>query len=158
MQVQPVQPGDSVRALLPGASFADAYSLTVAEPLDAMTAARRAFERTPAWIGALMALRNRAVAPLGLKTVASETLDASKMIGFFPLISATPDRVVAGLDDRHLDFRVALDTVPLGGGRTQVTAATVVRTRNRWGRLYLAAVLPFHRVIVPAMLRQAAKP
>jgi hypothetical protein len=29
-------------------------------------------------------------------------------------------------------------------------------THNRLGRLYLAAILPFHRLIVPAMVRQAA--
>ncbi|WP_338105713.1 DUF2867 domain-containing protein [Microvirga tunisiensis] len=38
--------------------------------------------------------------------------------------------------------------------RQRVTATTFVHTRNRLGRLYLTAVKPFHRVIVPAMPRR----
>ena len=43
------------------------------------------------------------------------------------------------------------------GSGQRVTATTFVRTRNRLGRLYLAAVKPFHHVIVPAMLAQVGK-
>ena len=159
MRVHPVPPAPSARAVLPGSDFADAYRLTVSEPaLDAETAARRAFQHTPAWIGTLMSLRDRIAGPLGLKAAAHHTPDPAKTIGFFPLISVTPERVVAGLDDRHLDFRIAVDVAPLDGGRRQVTVTTVVRTHNRWGRLYLAAVYPFHRIIAQTMLAQAAKP
>ena len=33
-----------------------------------------------------------------------------------------------------------------------VRATTYVKTHNRLGRIYLAAVMPFHRLIVPAMM------
>jgi len=33
----------------------------------------------------------------------------------------------------------------------------VVHCHNRLGRIYLATIAPFHRVIVPASLEQAAK-
>lgn len=36
----------------------------------------------------------------------------------------------------------------------QVTATTPVMTHNLPGRVYLATIMPFHRIIVPAMLRQ----
>jgi hypothetical protein len=52
-----------------------------------------------------------------------------------------------------LDFRVVVDVTPPGGVR-QVTATTLVKTHNRLGRTYLAIILPFHRRIVPALLRQ----
>jgi hypothetical protein len=42
------------------------------------------------------------------------------------------------------------------GGVRQVTATTLVKTHNRLGRAYLAIILPFHRLIVRAMLRQIA--
>jgi hypothetical protein len=61
-----------------------------------------------------------------------------------------------GFDDAHLDFWVVVDVAP-DGGRQKVTATTFVRTRNRLGRLYLAAVKPFHRLIVPAMLAQVGR-
>jgi hypothetical protein len=43
-----------------------------------------------------------------------------------------------------------------GAGRS-VTATTVVLTHNLLGRVYLAIILPFHRLIVRAMLRQIAR-
>jgi hypothetical protein len=133
--------------------MSDAYRLTVEGiALDARTAAMRAFSRAPKWIGGLMTLRNCLVGPLGLKTSVSAARDR---IGFFPVISETPGRVLLGLDDKHLDFRIAVDVAP-AGSRQQITTTTLVRPHNLLGRVYLAAVLPFHRVIVPAMLGQAA--
>jgi Protein of unknown function (DUF2867) len=40
------------------------------------------------------------------------------------------------------------------GARQDVTATTLVRTHNRLGRTYLSIILPFHRLIVRAMMRQ----
>ena len=71
------------------------------------------------------------------------------VIGLFPVLSETPDRLIAGFDDHHLDFRVIVDV------GEEVTATTVVKTHNLFGRLYLAVVLPFHRVIVRHLLRRA---
>ena len=75
------------------------------------------------------------------------------MIGIFPVLSETPERLVAGFNDHHLDFRVVVD-VATSGERQQVTATTLVQTHNWLGRTYLAIILPFHRLIVRAMLRQ----
>jgi len=57
-------------ALLPGAQMSDdAYRLIVDDvTVDATTAATRIFSRVPSWARSLMALRNRLVAPFGLKT------------------------------------------------------------------------------------------
>jgi hypothetical protein len=140
---------------LPGAGFTDAYSVHVAEHLDALEAARRMMERPPRWVGGLLMLRNLAVTPFGLKR---EAPVGSERIGIFPVVTASPDRVVMGFDDAHLDFRVVVEVTPDGSGQqVQVTATTFVRTRNRLGRLYLAAVKPFHRMIVPAMLAQVGR-
>ena len=137
---------------LPNADFTDAYSAHVAEPLDALQAARRMVGRRPRWVDGLLVLRNLAVTPFGLKRGASIGVER---IGIFPVVSASTERVVMGFDDAHLDFRVVVEVVPEGSGQ-RVTATTFVRTRNRLGQLYLAAVKPFHRVIVPAMLAQVA--
>jgi hypothetical protein len=75
------------------------------------------------------------------------------MIGIFPIQSETPDRLVAGFNDRHLDFRFVVD-VATSGDRQQVTATTLVLTHNWLGRTYLMLILPFHRLIVRAMLRK----
>jgi hypothetical protein len=138
---------------LPNADFTDAYSVHVAEPLDALQAAQRMMGRRPRWVNGLLMLRNFAVMPFKLKRGAPS---GAERIGIFPVVSASPERVVMGFDDVHLDFRVVVDVAP-DGGRQKVTATTFVRTRNRLGRLYLAAVKPFHRVIVPAMLAQVGR-
>jgi hypothetical protein len=145
----------AIRTLLPHARMSDAYRLVVDERvLDAAVAADRIFGRAPWWIRILLGVRNRLVAPFGLKTSVDQ---GAQRIGFFPVITQTPRRVLLGFDDKHLDFRVAVDVMPVGPARHEVTVTTLVRTHNLPGRMYLALVLPFHRVIVPAMLGQAAR-
>ena len=46
------------------------------------------------------------------------------MIGIFPVVSETPERLVAGFNDKHLDFRVVVD-VATNGQRQSVTATTL---------------------------------
>jgi hypothetical protein len=43
--------------------------------------------------------------------------------------------------------------MPSGPGQ-RITATTVVLTHNRLGRVYLATIEPFHRLVVRAALRQ----
>jgi hypothetical protein len=153
MSVQITTSDVDAGSLLAGAQFADAYTLTVEDPaLDARGAAERMFNTLPRWISGLMAVRNFVVALFGLKT-STPRKTARDVVGFFPVISQSPDRLVAGFDDKHLDFRVVVDVVPAGEVR-RVTTTTLVRRHNLSGRLYLAVVLPFHRIIVPSMMRQ----
>jgi hypothetical protein len=102
-----------------------------------------------------LVLRDLLVAPFGLKTAATARRTSTNRIGLFPVLSETPQRIVAGLNDRHLDFRLVVDVACSGAGR-RVTATTVVLTHNLLGRLYLAIILPFHRLIVRSMLRRTA--
>jgi Protein of unknown function (DUF2867) len=158
MRVRSVPVPLTARAFLPQAQMSDAYHLVVDDAaLDAATAAHRMFGHMPWWVRVLMALRNRLVGSLGLETGREKRRAASPRIGLFPIMALTPHHVLLGLDDKHLDFRVAIDVLPLPGAGQQVTATTLVRTHNLLGRLYLAMVLPFHRVIVPALLAQVAR-
>ncbi|QCI69427.1 DUF2867 domain-containing protein [Phreatobacter stygius] len=158
MMVQAVEPDVEIGQVLAGAQFADAYSVVVDEVgMDARTAAERAFGRSPRWVNTLLGLRNAVVAPFGLKAGQPSAAKASDRIGIFPVISETPHRLIAGLDDKHLDFRMIVD-VSEAGGRRRVTATTLVKTHNLLGRTYLAAILPFHRVIVRTMVAQVVAP
>ena len=158
MRANSCTPDISTRGLLAGASFSDAFTIVLDEPgLDAPTAAIRAFASTPPWIARLLAVRNLLVRPFDLKGTDDVGRRATDRIGFFPCLSRTPDRVVMGFDDHHLDFRVAVD-VTEAAGRCHVTATTVVRTHNAFGRAYLACIMPFHKLIVPTMLNRVPQP
>jgi hypothetical protein len=156
MKVRSIEPDVDTHALLAGAQFVDAYSVAVDDAaLDARHAAERMLGRSPRWIEALLALRNYLVMPFGLKTPTRHKPTAADSIGVFPVVSETPGRLVAGFNDKHLDFRVVVDVVAASDGR-RVTATTLVLTHNRLGRTYLAIILPFHRLVVRSMLAQVA--
>jgi uncharacterized protein DUF2867 len=156
MNVLAIEPDLETAVLLTGAQFIDAYSIVVDDlALDARHAAEKMLGRSPRWILTLMALRDLFVAPFGLKTAQTARRSSTNRIGMFPVLSETPRRIVAGLNDRHLDFRVVVDIAD-SDGRRRVTATTLVLTHNLLGRIYLAIILPFHRLIVRSMLRQTA--
>jgi hypothetical protein len=156
MKVDEIEPEVDRAALLAGAQFVDAFRIRLeGRALDARNAAQRMMGRSPRWIETLLSLRNALVAPFGLKTSGDGEAAKGGLIGIFPVLSEMPDRLIAGFDDHHLDFRVVVDVAAFGQGQ-QVTATTLVRTHNRLGRTYLAIILPFHRLIVRNLLRQVA--
>jgi hypothetical protein len=152
--VREVTPVVDAGAVLAGAQFIDAYSVEIGErTLDARQACVRMMLHGPRWIDALTSLRNILVTPFGLKTSGEGAPAPGGMIGLFPVLSETPERLVAGFDDYHLDFRVVVDVAGDAAGR-RVTTTTLVRTHNFLGRTYLALIKPFHRLVARSMMRQ----
>jgi uncharacterized protein DUF2867 len=158
MKVQEVAPNTNTAPLLAGAQFADAFRIDVdGADLDARQAAVLITSRSPSWVEALTCLRNMIVAPFGLKTSGETEIPRRETIGLFPVLAETPDRMIMGFNDKHLDFRVVVDVVPPGSVPSQqVTLTTLVKTHNLFGRIYLATITPFHRRIAPALLRNIA--
>jgi Protein of unknown function (DUF2867) len=159
MVIREVEPDVDRESVLAGAQFADAFRITVTDAkLDARGAAERIFSRSPRWVKLLLDLRNSIVAPFGLKTSAAREAKAGGMVGMFPVLSETPQQLIAGFNDHHLDFRVVVDVNPVDGGRDQqVTTTTLVLTHNRLGRAYLMVIMPFHRLIAKSMLGQISQ-
>jgi len=154
-KVHAVAPEPGIAALLDGAQFIDAYQISVLDlRLDAAGAARRMFARSPGWVEALMALRTAIVKPFGLKT-GQEPYDRGDKIGIFPIESETPNRIVMGFADIHLDFRAVVD-VAQAAGESKVTITTLVRLHNLLGRTYLTLIVPFHKLIVRDALKRVA--
>lgn len=94
----------------------------------------------PWWVRALLSLRNLLVRPFGLSTDGPEVADK---IGLFPVQSETESEIIAGFNDKHLNFRLAI--LAQSG---QIFLATWVHPHNVGGRLYLGVVLPFHVIII----------
>ena len=156
--VREVTPDVDAKALLAGAQFIDAYRVDVGDTaLDARQACVRMVLHGPRWIDALVRLRNLLVGPLGLKTSGEGAPAPGGMIGLFPVVSETPERLVAGFNDYHLDFRIVVDVRSFAEGR-RVTSTTLVRTHNLLGRAYLTLILPFHKLVVRGMMRQIMDP
>ncbi|MGA7070078.1 DUF2867 domain-containing protein [Bradyrhizobium sp.] len=158
MTIREIEPDVDRDSVLAGAQFADAYRITVTDAkLDARSAAERIFSSTPNWVKMLLDLRNTMVAPFGLKTSGADDASTHGMIGLFPVLSETPQRLVAGFNDHHLDFRVVVDVAPADRGQ-DVTTTTLVLTHNWLGRAYLGAIMPFHRMIAKTLLGQVCQP
>lgn len=139
------------------ADWGDSFVITVDQPdLSARKAARHVITSAPRWYYRLLALRNIIVKPFGLKTGLDIAGDAKvDTIGIFPVVSESDQAVILGLDDHHLNFRIVFETEALDRNRTLVRSITLVRRNNTLGRVYLATVMPFHNLIVPAMLNAA---
>jgi hypothetical protein len=156
--VREVTPEVDADAVLAGAQFIDAFRLEIgATAVNAREACTRMVLHGPGWIDAMLRLRNIIVAPFGLKTSGEGAPAPHGLIGLFPVVSETPEQLVAGFNDYHLDFRLVVD-VAGDDARRQVTSTTLVRTHNLLGRTYLALIMPFHKLVVRGMMRRIAEP
>lgn len=119
-----------------------------------------------------MALRNRLVAPLRLRTsplgcpVSSLlSTDRSRLFaGRYPVLDAHIDdgdtcaEVLLGADDRHLRFRSSVRVQRCADGHVEISLGSRVQTRNAFGRLYMALIDAAHRhYVAPALLRRAVE-
>ncbi|MBR1167408.1 DUF2867 domain-containing protein [Bradyrhizobium liaoningense] len=156
--VREVAPEVDANALLAGAQFIDAFRVDVgAAAVNAREACTRMVLHGPRWIDALLRLRNILVRPFGLKSSGEGEPAPGGMIGLFPVVDETPERLVAGFDDHHLDFRIVVDVSGNAASR-QVTSTTLVRTHNLLGRTYLALIMPFHKLVVRNMMGRIVAP
>jgi hypothetical protein len=156
--VREITPNVDAGTVLSGAQFIDAFRAEVgATQLSAREACTRMVLHGPRWIDALTRLRNILVKPFGLKTSGEGAYAPGGLIGLFPVLSETPERLVAGFDDSHLDFRLVVDVTGDAADR-QVTSTTLVRTNNLLGRTYLALIMPFHKLVVRSMMACIVRP
>lgn len=141
-------------------NLADAFAVTLPQgsSTNPEVLGRFIFSHQPAWIGALMKVRDTIVSLFGLKTAKALALDnrSTRRIGFFRVYSVGEREVILGEDDNHLDFRLSLLCSEVAGA-TQLTMTTVVHCHNLLGRLYIFIISPFHRAVVKASLRRAAE-
>ena len=159
----PAQSG--VSHLYPSVHLADAFAIRLPENAtnDVDLLARFIFSQQPSWIGKLMSARDAIVACFGLKTskhLATLAIDAkAQRVGYFKIYGTSQTEIVVGEDDTHLDFRVSVQCVKraVPDSSRQLTVSTVVHCHNLLGRTYLAIIAPFHRMIIKASLRRAAR-
>ena len=118
--------------------------------------------QTPAWIKFLMSMRNWIVSKIGLKNLgALQDVPRGKLatkyvvgerVGIFTLVSLTEHEVVLEDCDKHLNVRVSFLVEPEEEAAI-VHLNTVVHVNNVFGKIYMFFVTPFHKIIVPSMLK-----
>jgi hypothetical protein len=156
-------PSNSVLApLYAGADLLDAFAIRLPAEAsnDVEVLARAAFERQAWWIRALTCVRDVVMVTVGVTSSRAVGLAAAArgpVIGYLPVLSRSATELVVGADDRHLDFRATIQLRAVAENERELVTGTVVHCHNRLGRVYLAAIAPFHRVIVRANLERAVR-
>ena len=122
------------------------------------------FTSSPQWGKKMFALRNGIVKMFGLKTgddnrkmqdADNFKLKVGEQIGIFKVFNKTDNEIILGEDDKHLDFRVSLLYNKIQDEKgNSLTISTTVKYHNWLGMLYFLPVRPFHRLIVPVMLKK----
>jgi hypothetical protein len=152
---------------LQGADFFDCYEMPLEHAgFSALKIYLDAISKTPVWINFLMATRNRVVSLFGLKNLGhlgafqknkpSSDYRVGDRIGIFTLLSLSYNEIILGDADKHLDVKVSLCKLVLGHHES-VAITTVVHIHNFLGRVYMFFVVPFHKIIVPAVLVRAVR-
>lgn len=136
---------------LPRVDVADAFrtDLLPGDGCDPIAWTTAIFSAVPAWVRALMGVRDALVRLVGVRTAGAHPG------AVFPLHAASATEAVVGIDDRHLDFRVV---TTVDEAARWMTMTTVVHLHSRLGRAYWAVVRHVHPVVVRALMRHAASP
>ncbi len=114
------------------------------------------FAHSPKWVNRLLNLRNKIVKPFGIKThseeMKKENLKIGEKTGIFKIYAIYEHEIIAGEDEKHLDFRVSVLK-----NEGILTISTLVHYNNWFGKLYFFIVQPFHKIIVKSMMKNAVK-
>lgn len=148
------------------AFFKDAYRARLLRPEGSMSDLFFAiFGHHPWWIKAPLLVRNTAAKAFGLAVPTAQRIlnpvraaeyKAGDTIGPWPVFHSSPTELIAGRDNKHLDFRLSiLRSGPPGA--SVVVVSTICNTHNFAGRAYLRAIIPFHVLGVKWLLANAIK-
>lgn len=142
------------RRFVAAAWFQDAYRAPLARTEASITDIFIAvFAHHPLWMKWVLMARNRFVSWFGLEAASEAEMrhfevkasyTPGEKIGVWPIYRLADTELVAGRDNRHLDFRLSvLKLVEDEASSVVVSTACVVH--NVWGKLYLCLVIPFHK-------------
>lgn len=137
-----------------GAYFRDAYSATVTKTdVDVVEIFFSIFGHTPWWMKLALVTRNRIASLCGLDAPTSAEImnpdvkssyRVGEKIGPWPIFSITKTELIAGRDNKHLDFRLSVMKVT-NDQVTSTVISTVCTVHNRFGKVYLFFIVPFHK-------------
>ena len=152
------------RDLIRNAYFRDSYRVTLARPgLGIVEIFFALFGHTPFWMKSLLIVRNAAARLFGLEApsvgeiirpAVRSAYRVGDKIGPWPIFFIDDNEIVAGRNNKHLDFRVSV-LKTLDGETTSVVVSTICTVHNLFGKIYLFVIVPFHRSGVRSLMRNA---
>jgi len=150
--------------LIRSAYFHDCYRVPLARlGLSIVDIFFALFGHTPFWMKALLITRNTIARRFGLEAptaaeILRPTVRASyhvgDKIGPWPIYFIGEDEIVAGRDNKHLDFRLSVLRVKDGDAES-VVVSTICSVHNLSGKIYLFFIVPFHRSGVKSLMSNA---
>jgi hypothetical protein len=148
------------------ADFRDSYRAPLRDAdADVVDLFHAVFAHHPMWMKSLLMARNGVMRRLGVEApTAAEILQPNTegpyvvgdTIGVWPIFVLTPTELIAGRDERHLDFRLSVLKSQDSAG-PNVVISTICNAHNRFGRMYLRVIVPFHKLGVQHLIRQAMR-
>jgi hypothetical protein len=140
--------------LVERADFRDAYRAPLSRAdLSVVEIFFAIFAHRPGWMNLMLTARNKVAALVGLEVpTTSEIVNMEKRdrylvgekIGPWPIFFLGPDELIAGRDNKHMDFRVSIMKVH-DGTAPSVAVSTLCMVHNKFGQYYLSAVIPVHK-------------
>ena len=152
------------RELIERAYFRDSYRAPLSRmELGIVDIFFAIFAHHPLWMKLLLIVRNKVASLAGLDApTASEILHlkvkdryvVGEKIGVWPIFSLSENEIVAGRNNKHMDFRLSVLKVR-GRDTTSVVVSTICTVHNLSGKVYLFFVVPFHRYGVQRLMANA---
>jgi hypothetical protein len=152
------------RDLIDNCHFHDSWRAQLARPeLGIVEVFFALFGHTPLWMKSLLIVRNAAARLVGLEapTVAEimrprvrETYSVGDKIGPWPIFFIDSNEIVAGRDNKHMDFRLSV-LKATDGETASVVVSTICTVHNLFGKIYLFVIVPFHRSGLRSLIRNA---
>lgn len=155
-------PDDSLIKEIGYNDFSDCFGMTIERTdINISDVVNCFFTASPGFVTQLMKARDKIARLAGLKTGDDAkrekvTFEPGKEIGLFKMYNCNDREAIIGADDKHLNFRVSLYLNP-GKTSTEILISTVVFFNNRWGRLYMRVIKPFHKMVVPGIIKNIHK-
>jgi Protein of unknown function (DUF2867) len=152
------------RRLIEGAFFHDSYRAPLSYARAGVVEIFFAiFGHHPKWMKVVLVLRNRLASCFGLAVPTTAEImrpqvkvgyNVGEKIGPWPIFHLSDTELVAGRNNRHLDFRLSV-LKEASGGSSSAVVSTVCTTHNSFGKAYLVIVIPFHKWGVRRLMSRA---
>ena len=152
------------RKAVEAAYFRDSYRAPLRHPNANVTELFVSiFAHYPMWIKAVLIIRNWFAGLVGLEvpTVAEilnfphrKTYAVGDKIGVWPIMALTDTELVAGRNNKHLDFRLSV-LKEMNSEGPSVVVSTMCTVHNVFGKIYLFFVVPFHKWGVKRIISNA---